>query len=125
MLIEYGLVKEFCEGVDQIYNDMAAAGLPEPEYSQTEFMLYATLRNRIYSANSSSTSVTLQEPLKKIFKRISEPAERIEQLYEYCKTARSRQEMMDYRKLSDRKYFRENILLPLLILLFHNNSGTR
>jgi hypothetical protein len=58
-------------------------------------------------------------------KRISEPAERIEQLYEYCKTARSRQEMMDYLKLSDRKYFRENILFLLLILLFHNNSGTR
>jgi len=35
-------VKEFGEGVDRIYRDMAEAGLPEPEYKQPEFMLYAT-----------------------------------------------------------------------------------
>ena len=46
LLNEYDLVKEFGEGVDRIYRDMAAAGLPEPEYKQSEFMLYATLKNK-------------------------------------------------------------------------------
>ena len=32
LLNEYDLVKEFGEGVDRIYRDMAEAGLPEPEY---------------------------------------------------------------------------------------------
>lgn len=45
-LNEYDLVKEFGEGVDRIYRDMAEAGLPEPEYRQSEFMLYATLKNK-------------------------------------------------------------------------------
>ena len=29
-------MKEFGEGVDRIYRDMAEAGLPEPEYKQSE-----------------------------------------------------------------------------------------
>ena len=46
LLNEYDLVKEFGEGVDRVYRDMAEAGLPEPEYRQSEFMLYATLKNK-------------------------------------------------------------------------------
>lgn len=46
LLNEYDLVKEFGEGVDRIYRDMVTAGLPEPEYRQSEFMLYATLKNK-------------------------------------------------------------------------------
>ncbi len=43
---EYDLVKEFGEGVDLVYRDMESAGLPEPEYMQSEFMLYAGLKNK-------------------------------------------------------------------------------
>ena len=46
LLIEYNFVKELGEGVDRIYRDMIEAGLPEPEYRQTEFMLVATLKNK-------------------------------------------------------------------------------
>ena len=45
-LIEYEYVKEFGEGVDRVYRDMEEAGLPEPNYRQSEFMLYATLKNK-------------------------------------------------------------------------------
>ena len=54
LLNEYDLVKEFGEGVDRIYRDMAEAGLPEPEYRQSEFMLYATLKNKNWGKEDAS-----------------------------------------------------------------------
>ena len=56
LLNEYDLVKEFGEGVDRIYRDMADAGLPEPEYRQAEFMLYATLKNKNWGKDDASCS---------------------------------------------------------------------
>ena len=44
-LQEYEYVKEFGEGVDRMFNEMAAAGLPAPEYRDNAFMLNATIRN--------------------------------------------------------------------------------
>lgn len=44
-LQEYDYVKEFGEGVDRMFKEMAAAGLPAPEYSDNAFMLNATIRN--------------------------------------------------------------------------------
>ena len=46
LLNEYDLVKEFGEGVDRVYRDMEEDSLPEPVYRQSEFMLYATLKNK-------------------------------------------------------------------------------
>ena len=40
----YKLVKEFGEGVDRMFREMAEAGLPTPEYRQNEFMVCATIR---------------------------------------------------------------------------------
>ena len=40
----YKLVKEFGEGVDRMFREMAEAGLPAPEYKQNEFMVFATIR---------------------------------------------------------------------------------
>ena len=34
------------EGVDRVYRDMEEDSLPEPVYRQSEFMLYATLKNK-------------------------------------------------------------------------------
>lgn len=42
------------EGVDRIYRDMAEAGLPDPEYRQAEFMLYATLKNKNWGKEDTS-----------------------------------------------------------------------
>ena len=53
-LNEYDLVKEFGEGVDRIFRDMQDAGLPEPEYKQSEFMLYATLKNKAWGLEKGS-----------------------------------------------------------------------
>lgn len=44
-LQEYEYVKEFGEGIDRMFNEMAAAGLPAPEYHDNAFMLNATIRN--------------------------------------------------------------------------------
>ena len=43
---DYKLVKEFGEGVDRMFKEMAEAGQPEPEYKQQDFMVYATIRER-------------------------------------------------------------------------------
>lgn len=51
LLGEYDFVKEFGEGVDRVFHDMEAAGLPEPVYRQTDFMLFAELRNKYYGTN--------------------------------------------------------------------------
>ena len=62
-LNEYDLVKEFGEGVDRIFRDMQDAGLPEPEYKQSEFMLYATLKNKTWGLeNGSWESLTGDNP---------------------------------------------------------------
>ena len=44
-LQEYDYVKEFGEGVDRMFKEMADAGLPVPEYNDNAFMLNATIRN--------------------------------------------------------------------------------
>ena len=42
----YEYVKEFGEGVDRMYREMEDAGLPDPEYHVSSFMLCATLKIR-------------------------------------------------------------------------------
>ena len=41
---EYKLVKEYGEGVDRMYRELEAAGNPEPEFNQQDFMVCATIR---------------------------------------------------------------------------------
>ncbi len=48
-LHEYDYVQEFGEGIDRMFNEMAAAGLPAPEYHDNAFMLNATIRNGVIS----------------------------------------------------------------------------
>jgi predicted HTH transcriptional regulator len=40
---------------------MAEAGLPEPEYRQSEFMLYATLKNKNWGKEDASWADTAQD----------------------------------------------------------------
>lgn len=54
LLTEYDFVKELGEGVDRVYREMAEAGLPEPEYKQSEFMLYAMLKNKAWGQEDTS-----------------------------------------------------------------------
>ena len=50
-LHDYDYVQEFGEGVDRIYREMEAAGLPAPEYCNVAFMIHATVRNATKSAD--------------------------------------------------------------------------
>lgn len=45
-LHEYDYVQEFGEGVDRIYRELEAVGMPEPEYTGVSFMLHVTVWNR-------------------------------------------------------------------------------
>ena len=38
-------MQEFGEGIDRMFNEMAAAGLPAPEYRDNAFVLNAIIRN--------------------------------------------------------------------------------
>ena len=107
LLNEYDLVKEFGEGVDRIYRDMAEAGLPEPEYRQSEFMLYATLKNKNWGKEDASWVATTQDT-------IQDATQDEDKLIQFCAVARSRQEMMDFMGLVNRKHFIERYLKPLL-----------
>ena len=44
VLHDYGFVREFGEGVNRIYEEMEKAGLPVPEFRQTDFIMRATIR---------------------------------------------------------------------------------
>lgn len=44
VLHDYGFVREFGEGVNRIYEEMEKAGLPAPEFKQTDFIMRATIR---------------------------------------------------------------------------------
>ena len=47
MLHEYEYVREFGEGIDRIYREMAEVGQPAPEFKQYDFMLRATIKKAV------------------------------------------------------------------------------
>lgn len=55
-LLEYDYVKEFSEGVDRMFKEMADAGLPAPEYIDNSFMLNATIRNGEVNGNDGEVN---------------------------------------------------------------------
>ena len=60
---QYNLVKEFGEGVDRMFREMAEAGNPTPEYKQVEFMLKVRLNSALREENESPiTHITEVEP---------------------------------------------------------------
>ena len=100
-------MKEFGEGVDRVYRDMEEAGLPEPVYRQSEFMLYATLKNKNWGKEDTSWVVTTHDATH-------DTTHDEKNLLEFCAIPRSRKEMMEYIGLSNRRYFWEHYLKPLL-----------
>ena len=50
---QYKLVKEFGEGVDRMYREMAEAGNPAPEYKQIDFMLKVKLTSAMRDGKES------------------------------------------------------------------------
>ena len=68
----YKLVKEFGEGVDRMYREMADAGNPEPHFAQVEFMVKATIKQRTGVAEDVAVNVAeeLTERQRNILKLI-------------------------------------------------------
>ena len=123
LLNEYDLVKEFGEGVDRIYRDMESAGLPEPEYRQSGFMLNARLKNKNYGVEESNDSICSLRDQDEGHDRghdkesdnvQEECQEKYEMIVEFCRIPRTRKEIMDYLKLSSRGQFNERYMKPLL-----------
>lgn len=111
LLTEYDFVKELGEGVDRVYREMAEAGLPEPEYKQSEFMLYAMLKNKAWGQEDTSWVVTAQDTTHD---NAHDAIQDEDKLIEYCVVPRSKQEIMDYMGFVNRHYFSDRYLKPLL-----------
>ena len=50
---DYGFVREFGEGINRIYEKMLKAGLPAPEFKQSDFILRATIRKIVNTEKKS------------------------------------------------------------------------
>ena len=115
LLTEYDLVKEYGEGVDRVYRDMEAAGLPEPVYRQSDFMLYATLRNKNWGTNSSWADTAHDGAHDTAHDRAQDEAhDKSELIVAFCNEERTRQEIMNFMQFSSRRQFNERYMKPLL-----------
>ena len=110
LLTEYDLVKEFGEGVDRVFRDREEAGLPDPVYRQSDFMLYATLKNKNFGAEDASWAVTTHDTTHD---RVQDTTQE-DKLLAFCDVERSRQEMMNFLGLINRRHFGERYMKPLL-----------
>ena len=128
LLNEYDLVKEFGEGVDRIYRDMAEAGLPDPEYRQAEFMLYATLKNKNWGKEDTSWVETKDDRAQvraqdgeqdgaqvRARVRAQDAAQdKIKEILDFCEQPRSKQEIKEHLGFSSRRQFEGRYMRLLL-----------
>ena len=116
MLNEYDLVKEFGEGVDRIYRDMAEAGLPEPEYRQSEFMLYATLKNKNWGKEDASWAEKEQDRAQDRAQDTAQDGaqDKIKEIIDFCELPRSKQEILEHLGFSSIRHFNERYMKNLL-----------
>ena len=61
---QYKLVKEFGEGVDRMFREMAEAGNPAPEYKQVEFMLKVRLDSALRDEEETTGKTGEKSTLK-------------------------------------------------------------
>ncbi len=118
-LHEYEYVKEFGEGVDRMFREMEAAGLPDPEYRTVEFMVYATIKNQKWIENQkASTYAPTTEVSTQVTPQVSTQVKlepnRLASLLDFCSVPRSRREMQDFCGIKTTEYFRKNIIKPML-----------
>ena len=119
-LNEYDLVKEFGEGVDRIFRDMQDAGLPEPEYRQSEFMLYATLKNKTWGLENGSwesltNSVKAGEGVSEgAGEGVGEGADKLKKVLDFCAIPRTKAEIQEYLGIKSDRFVRQEVIQPLL-----------
>ena len=91
---------------------MQTAGLPSPEYKQSEFMLYATLKNKTWGLeNSTWESLTTGD---QVSDQAGDQAERMRKVLEFCKIPRSKAEISEYIGIKSQRFVRQNIIMKLL-----------
>lgn len=73
VLDEYEYVREFCEGIDRIYREMAEVGQPAPEFKQYDYMLRATIRKFV----PQDKKMIVAMPILLIFKMVAQILHRI------------------------------------------------
>jgi len=112
VLTEYDLVKEYGEGVDRIFRDMEEAGLPEPVYRQSDFMLYATLKNKNYGTDASWASISTTSGGEGGGVSGGDDKQLI--VIEFCAEAHSKPEIQEYLGIKSERYVREKLINPLL-----------
>lgn len=108
----YEYVKEFGEGVDRMYREMEDAGLPDPEYHVSSFMLYATLKNQKWVTAHDGVGESIPQVTPQVTPQVDFTT--AEKILEFCSIPRSRAELLEHLKLSDRKNLRTKYLNPLL-----------
>ncbi len=119
LLIEYDYVKELGEGVDRVYRDMAEAGLPEPVFQLSDFMLSATLKNKNWGKGVSWAQSEHQGGHQGAHQSEHQgeqdgTAEKRKNLLLFCRIPRTRWEMMEHIGLKSRSGFYRNYLKPLI-----------
>ena len=86
--------QEFGEGVDRLYEVMESEGLQQPEYKTQAFMLSATIRNTKTDGNLWATPQATPQATTQA-----------EQIFTFCVTARTRNEIAEHFGVKDQKFF--------------------
>ena len=120
----YKLVKEFGEGVDRMFREMAEAGLPAPEYRQNEFMVYATIRQAKDVVTTGKTTEKVdefnlsgKEPARSwqgVGKELGVDFNILKDIADFCVEAHSLSEIAEHLGLSDRYKMKKKYIDPLL-----------
>ena len=120
----YKLVKEFGEGVDRMFREMAEAGLPAPEYRQNEFMVYATIRQAKDVVTTEKTTEKVDEfnlngkelarSWQGVGKELGVDFNILKNIADFCVEAHSLSEIAEHLGLSDRYKMKKKYIDPLL-----------
>ena len=108
-LYVYEYVKEFGKGVDRMYREMEDAGLPDPEYHVSSFMLCATLKNQKWIAAHQQAEQVAGQVTNSIVQD-----DKVAVILDFCSIPRSRKKIQAYLGLTGRNNFNDKYLKPLL-----------
>ena len=113
----YEYVKEFGEGVDRMYREMEDAGLPDPEYHVSSFMLCATLKIQKWVAAHQQAGQVRGQVAEQVAGQVTNSTvqdDKVAVILDFCSIPRSRKEIQAYLGLTGRNNFNDKYLKPLL-----------
>ena len=114
----YEYVKEFGEGVDRMYREMEDAGLPDPEYHVSSFMLCATLKNQKWVTAHQQAGQVRGQVAGQVTEQVIPPPiqnDKVAVILDFCSIPRSRKEIQTHLGLTGRNNFNDKYLKPLLV----------